>query len=65
MINLLRKLMVILLVFILLFTSGCWNRREMDTLTVNSALGFDLIKTDGKTKILLSVLTLKPSTEGK
>jgi spore germination protein KC len=61
MINLLRKLMVILLVFILLFTSGCWNRREMDTLTVNSALGFDLITSDGKSKILLSVLTLKPS----
>ena len=33
----------------------------MDTLTVNSALGFDLIETNGETKILLSVLTIKPS----
>ena len=56
-----RKIFVFLLVIILPLTSGCWNRRELDTLTVNSALGFDLIKTDGGTKILLSVLTLKPS----
>ncbi|MDD2556280.1 MAG: Ger(x)C family spore germination protein [Syntrophaceticus sp.] len=61
MINMLRKFMVILLVFILLFTSGCWNRREIDTLTINTAIGIDHFKTDGKTKILLSVLTLKPS----
>lgn len=46
---------------ILLFTSGCWDKREMDTLTINSAIGFDQIKTDGETKVLLSVLTLKPS----
>ncbi|HAF17511.1 MAG: hypothetical protein ACN4A7_10305, partial [Thermacetogeniaceae bacterium] len=61
MIILLRKIIFFLLVIILLFTSGCWNRREMDTLTVNSALGFDLIETNGETKILLSVLTIKPS----
>ena len=61
MITLLRKIFFSLLVIILLFTSGCWNRREMDTLTVNSALGFDLIETNGETKILLSVLTIKPS----
>ncbi len=61
MIILLRKVIFFLLVIILLFTSGCWNRREMDTLTINSALGFDLIETNGETKILLSVLTIKPS----
>ncbi len=56
-----RKIIIFLLVIMLLFNSGCWNRREMDTITINSGMGFDLIETGGETKILLSVLTLKPS----
>lgn len=61
MINLIRKLVSLLLVILLLLTSGCWNRREIQTLTINSAIGVDQITTGGQTKILLSVLTIKPS----
>lgn len=47
---------------VLLTTTGCWSRRETQILTINSALGFDRITVGGKPQILLSVLTLKPST---
>ena len=59
--KLIRKTMSLFLVILLLLTSGCWNRREMNTLTINSAIGFDRITTGGQSKILLSVLTIKPS----
>lgn len=56
-----RKTASLFLIILLLSTSGCWNRREIQTLTINSAIGFDQITKDGQTKILLSVLTIKPS----
>ncbi|MGB9792405.1 MAG: Ger(x)C family spore germination protein [Thermacetogeniaceae bacterium] len=46
----------------LLTASGCWSRRETQILTINSALGFDRTTASGKNQLLLSVLTLKPST---
>lgn len=59
--KLIRKIVSFLLVILLLSTSGCWNKREIQTLTINSALGFDRITIGGQSKILLSVLTVKPS----
>ncbi len=61
MIKSIRKLLSFFLVILLLLTTGCWNRREIQTLTINSAIGFDRITTGGQSKILLSVLTIKPS----
>ena len=61
MIKLIRKVVSLFLVILILLTSGCWNRREIQTLTINSAIGFDRITTGGQSKILLSVLTIKPS----
>ncbi len=56
-----RRTLSILLVILLLSTSGCWSRREIQTLTINSAIGIDRIITNGRPKILLSVLTLRPT----
>jgi len=56
-----RKAAILFLVFLLLFTTGCWDRREIQILNINSAIGFDKITIDGQTKFMLSVLTIKPS----
>jgi spore germination protein KC len=56
-----RKAAILFLVFLLLFTPGCWDRREIQILNINSAIGFDPITIDGQSKILMSVLTIKPS----
>jgi spore germination protein KC len=39
MIKLIRKVVSLFLVILILLTSGCWNRREIQTLTINSAIG--------------------------
>jgi spore germination protein KC len=52
---------------ILLGGAGCWDRREINDLNVATLLGFDRVAEDGKSGVLLSVLTQKigaPGTSG-
>lgn len=48
----------------LLLLGGCWNRRELTDLNVNTALGFDRVVVDGRPQYRLSVLTLRPTPPG-
>ncbi|MDQ0215818.1 spore germination protein KC [Oikeobacillus pervagus] len=47
--------MLILLIVILLITTGCWNRRELNELAITMALGIDLTK-DGKYVVTAQVV---------
>lgn len=49
----------LLLSFLIIFSSGCWNRRELTDLAVVSGIGIDRIKEDGK--IALTVQIIKPA----
>lgn len=56
-----RKLLALLLLLfsVALFTTGCWNRKELDKLGIVSAIGIDKGE-DGKVK--LSVQIIKPES---
>lgn len=54
-----RWLIAALIVIVTITASGCWNRRELDTLAVMMAVGIDKAKEDGK--INLTVQILKPA----
>jgi len=54
-----------LLILIPLLGSGCWNRREVQDLNVNTALGFDQVMVNGRPQFLFSVLTLKTTEAGQ
>ncbi len=45
----------------LLLTGGCWDRREIQDLSINTGLGIDRIYVDGKPQFLLSTLTVRPA----
>lgn len=55
-----KKLLCYMIVFsiVLLTITGCWSRRELDTLAIITALGID--KTENDDKILLTFQILKP-----
>lgn len=59
---LLKKTISLFLLFALvLSTSGCWNRREVQELSINTALGIDRIVVEGKPRFRISVLTIRPA----
>jgi len=51
--------LVLILFFIVLIPGGCWNRRELDTLSFVMALGID--KDEKENKITLTAQILKPA----
>lgn len=53
---------VALLIFIVFFASGCWNRREIETLGFVMAVGIDRAQQDGK--IQVTMLVSKPFALG-
>ncbi len=55
----LRMIALTLISVLLLNCAGCWDRREIDKLNVVMMLGVDRVVRDGKTRVLLSVLSLK------
>lgn len=54
-----RFFLVLILLFLTLIPSGCWNRRELDTISIAMALGIDKEKTEDE--ITLTVQILKPA----
>ena len=50
-----------MLLALLPLLGGCWNRRELTDLNVNTALGFDRVVVDGRPQYRLAVLTLRPT----
>lgn len=54
-----RKVLIgLLLSFLIIFSSGCWNRRELTDLAVVAGMGIDRTKEEGK--IALTVQIIKP-----
>lgn len=51
-----RWIVVLLVAMVAITNSGCWNRRELDTLAVVMAFGIDRAKEDGKIKLTVQVL---------
>lgn len=55
-----KKGVAILLAAVLSITAmGCWNRRELDTLAIVTAVGVDKSKEDGRISITFQIM--KPS----
>ena len=50
-----------LLVLISLTMTGCWNRREMNDITLSTAIGIDRVVVDGRPIFLFSVLAARPA----
>lgn len=51
-----RQLIAIFIISVLFATSGCWNRRELNTLAIIMAIGIDKAPEDGKIKLTTQVL---------
>ncbi len=63
-----RPFILILLLLLLLMNmtfSGCWNRREVQQLSIGTGLGIDMINLDGKPQFRLSVLALQTTQPPK
>jgi len=43
-----RKASFLLIIFLTLFTSGCWDRKEIDELAIVGATGFDKVTVNGR-----------------
>lgn len=54
-----NPLFITLIFFLLLSSSGCWNRRELDALAIVEAVGIDLEQ--NKNDVVLTVQILKPA----
>ena len=54
-----RKLILIILVTIVLFTGGCWDRREMETLGIVAGVGLDWVGKEKK--FVLTAQVIKPT----
>ncbi len=59
-----RMITLVLVTLLLLNCTGCWDRKELDTLNVATMIGVDRIVKDGKPLVLFSVLSLKLVTGG-
>lgn len=54
-----RKLCLAVLILSLLFTGGCWSRREVEDLSIATALGIDRFKEGNRQKYRVSVLVVR------
>lgn len=55
-----RKLLGAMLLMILLFGSGCWSKKEIETLAIISAVGVDQVEIDGRKKWQLALEIFQP-----
>lgn len=53
-----------LLLLLSLTLAGCWNRREISDIKINTALGIDRITVEGKPRYLFSALSLRLTETG-
>jgi len=53
-------MLVSIMLFTIVFSTGCWNRRELDTLAILSGLGIDTEKIEGRDVIKLTAQIVKP-----
>lgn len=53
-----KRILVILLLFLIFSAGGCWNYRELDQMGIVSGVGFDLAPEPGK--ILLTIQVINP-----
>ncbi len=54
------RMFILALVALLLFScTGCWDRKELNQISVCTMIGFDRVVRNGKPLILMSVLSLK------
>jgi len=60
----LRMFILALAALLLLSCTGCWDRREIDQLTVVTMLGFDRVIRNGKPQIVISILSVKNNAIG-
>ncbi|KNZ69542.1 Ger(x)C family germination protein [Thermincola ferriacetica] len=55
-----RKIVVtVILIFTMIFTGGCWSRREVEDLSIVSALGIDRFKEGNRQKYRTSALVVR------
>ena len=59
-----KGILVLLLLLLSLTLAGCWNRREVSDISINTALGIDRIVVEGKPRYLFSVLSLRLTETG-
>ena len=55
--------LLLLLLSVALFTTGCWNRKELDKLGIVSAIGIDK-EEDGKVKLTVQIIKPMPAKKG-
>lgn len=59
-----RSLLISILLISILFTSGCWGRREIENLAIISAVGIDRVEVLGQKKWQLTFEIFRPQTLG-
>ncbi len=60
----LKAIIMALVALLLLNCTGCWDRRELNQITVVSMIGFDRVVRAGKPRIVLSMFTLRLNATG-
>lgn len=58
------KRMIILLVLVLLLTSGCWNRREPELVAVVLGVGFDYLADQGQYRVIVQIANPQGLAQG-
>ncbi|NLU49118.1 MAG: Ger(x)C family spore germination protein [Syntrophomonadaceae bacterium] len=59
-----RAILLLLITLLPLTATGCWNRREVNDMVVNTALGFDRVELNGKPAFRISMLVTRPAGGG-
>ncbi|MDF2636129.1 MAG: germination protein Ger(x)C family [Pelosinus sp.] len=59
-----RKGFFLSLIFLILFTSGCWDRKEIDELAIVGATGFDKVTVNGRHMYRAISYVYKPAEMG-
>lgn len=57
--NAIRVILAFLLILFSVNSAGCWDRREIPDLSINTALGIDRIVVEGRPKFLVSVVSIR------
>lgn len=59
-----KKVIFLPLIFLILFTSGCWDRKEIDDLAIAGATGLDKVTVDGRDIYRAITYVYKPAEMG-
>ncbi|MEL7565595.1 MAG: Ger(x)C family spore germination protein [Dehalobacterium sp.] len=58
-----KFLQLVILFLLLVLSTGCWSRNEVENLAIASAIGIDKVEQSGEKQILFSVLIVKPESK--